>query len=146
MAFPNLIRGSIALAGWDCFVNGEIERAIGQSVTEAIRATFEGESPYVSLPWTWAIGESPCDGYGNPPISDPLTVRFQVPLGSDDDGEPTYEFSFRDLAFELIEDHQRGQGGPIGAKEAAGIRQFAAALRKLADDIDLTVDALHADL
>ena len=124
-----IVSGKIDLTDWGL---PEAEEALAHVATAVRRAAEESlkymldDEIKVRFPVVWS---PTCDGWGNPPVDDPLTIYVQLPLGDVD--QPVV------VALNLRE--EIGTDLETCAEDgsfASGLGFLRDALRKLADEID----------
>lgn len=107
-----------------------------------LREQFEEEPPFVTLPFLWASGPKPSDGYGGPAPTDPLMLYVSLPLA--DDAETIDPCCFALPLEAAIDDVIDGFENPsthrVEEEEGREVcLKIAARLRALADKLDAAI-------
>jgi hypothetical protein len=123
--------GEIDLSDW-VFFGRKRDKKIAVQVKKALEETFRDNNPHAYLPIVWDFGDTPCDGQSGPPVDDPLTIYFCLPLNWD---SVVWKCSLAGLAYELI-DGTDDVDGIIGQKHRRPVMMVVAALRKLANELE----------
>lgn len=133
------VHGAFDLSEWTLSAPENIAATLEAAVYDAAREALEIELDsefYVTVPAYWAPRS---DGYGGPPVADPLTLYLHFPSfgGSNDGNEgPVYPLSVADLLRDYMLDGEDGRPGC----SASTARSLAAALHSLAAEFEAAAE------
>jgi hypothetical protein len=126
----------IDLSDWGFDI--ELDKLIGNAVTEAIKTTFKESPPYIYLPFYWG---KKGDGYNGPSVDDPLEIRIGLPFANISDGFDNVFWKFS--LMELLTDEFEMEVNDIKAGDKAErqstlpkLRAISARLREIANTVD----------
>jgi hypothetical protein len=80
------------------FVQQKITKALHEAIEEHITEMFRNSEASVNLPFEWTDQ----DGYGNPPVEDPLTLYTRIDGVFDDENGLVWVTNFRDAINDAI--------------------------------------------
>ena len=105
---------------------------------DAVRDEFKHAMSYFDMPIEFA---PKCDGYGNPPVEDPLTIRFGTTAFSDINGM-SFETSLTDIIDEIIDMHRyiREEGTVIDKESAVMFTRLAQGLQNEVNKLNKLID------
>lgn len=102
---------------------------VDDEINETLDEFLSKNEPDVTLPFEWSPWDT--DGFGGPPVSDPLTIHFSI------DDNALWSTTLEDILIEVVDGHVNPQKLLVEADEGKTVlRSMSARLRELADFLD----------